>query len=76
MCVCAQAKPTRPVFGGEKPSRSESQGLDDGRPIDLASLLPSNPPGGDASRRAEERVVRRPRLSRLKGVESVDDCHG
>jgi hypothetical protein len=53
-----EAKPTRPVFGGEKPNRSESQGLDDGRPIDLASLLPSNPPGGDASRRAEERVFR------------------
>lgn len=42
----------------EKPKRSESQSLDDGRPIDVASLLPSDPPGADASRRAEERVVR------------------
>ena len=64
----AQAKPSRPVFGGEKPNRSESQGLDDGRPIDLASLLPSNPPGGDASRRAEERVVSRPRTFGCKGL--------
>lgn len=40
-----------------KPNRSESQSLDD-KPIDLASLLPQNPPGAEASRRAEERVVR------------------
>ncbi len=51
-----QVKVTRPTFQYEKPNRSESQQLADGA-IDLASLLPSNPPGAAASQRAEAKVV-------------------
>jgi hypothetical protein len=68
-----QSKLMRPVFASEKPNRSESQSLDDGRPIDLASLLPSNPPGANASRRAEERVVSRNPVDKQAAMQYASD---